>query len=59
MPKSLSGDFLNEYEIYEDLNDFNLVKKFMEGQMDDFNHTPGVVATNLVLFRDAIEHGEW
>lgn len=38
--------------------DFKALKAYMEIQLEDYNLTPGVVPMNLVLFRDAIEHGE-
>ncbi|CAI5672498.1 unnamed protein product [Oreochromis niloticus] len=50
------GDFMSESSVYEDLQDLKSLKKFMETQQEDYNLTPGVVPTNLVLFRDAIEH---
>lgn len=50
------GDFMSESSVYEDLHDMKSLKKFMETQQEDYNLTPGVVPTNLVLFRDAIEH---
>lgn len=52
----LSGDFLGESHIYEDLLDIKGLKKFMETHLEDYNLTPGVVPMRLVLFRDAIEH---
>lgn len=51
-----TGDFLNEFHMYEDLRDLNTLKAFMETQLDDYNQTPGLVPMSLVLFRDAIEH---
>lgn len=30
----------------------------MEDQLEDYNMTPGVIGMELVLFKDAIEHGE-
>ena len=42
--------------VYEELQDIDALKKFMETQLDDYNHTPGAVSMTLVLFRDAIEH---
>lgn len=51
-----TGDFLNEFHMYEDLRDLNTLKAFMESQLDDYNQTPGLVPMSLVLFRDAIEH---
>lgn len=47
---------MSESSVYEDLHDMKSLKKFMETQQEDYNLTPGVVPTNLVLFRDAIEH---
>jgi len=44
--------------VYEDLLDFKALKVHMENQLEDYNLTPGVVPMSLVLFRDAIEHGE-
>lgn len=52
-----TGDFMKEGEVYEDLADFSVLKKFMENQLEDYNMEPGVIPMNLVLFRDAIEHG--
>lgn len=47
---------MNEPSIYEDLQDINNLKKFMQTQLEDYNETPGLVPMNLVLFQDAIEH---
>ena len=47
-----------EVPIYEDLQDFTALKKFMEDALEDYNTTPGVIAMDLVLFRDAIEHSK-
>ena len=54
-----SGDFLNPNFVYEDLTDFSLLKKYMEEQLEDYNMTPGVINMELVLFKDAIEHGKF
>ena len=43
--------------VYEDMMDFKALKKYMEDQLEDYNMEPGVIAMDLVLFRDAIEHG--
>ena len=43
--------------MYEDLMDFKALKKFMEDQLEDYNMEPGIIPQDLVLFRDAIEHG--
>ncbi|XP_060775597.1 dynein axonemal heavy chain 2 [Neoarius graeffei] len=50
------GDFLKDSRVYEDLQDFQSLKGFVESQLEDYSLTPGVVPMNLVLFRDAIEH---
>lgn len=44
--------------IYDDILKFAELKKFMEEQLEDYNMEPGIIAMDLVLFRDAIEHGE-
>ena len=43
--------------IYEDIQDIAHLKKFMVDTLDEYNNTPGVIQMDLVLFRDAIEHG--
>ena len=47
----------DEKPVYEDIDNFQELKAFMEGRLDMYNKEPGNVAMNLVLFRDAIEHG--
>uniref|UniRef100_A0A3P9PK94 Dynein axonemal heavy chain 2 n=1 Tax=Poecilia reticulata TaxID=8081 RepID=A0A3P9PK94_POERE len=49
-------DFMGSVGGYEDIVDMKNLKKFMETQLIDYNHAPGVVHMDLVLFRDAIEH---
>ena len=44
--------------VYEDIQDVNGLKRHMMETLEDYNNTPGVVQQDLVLFRDAIEHGE-
>ena len=44
--------------MYEDLTDFKALKTFMENQLEDYNMEPGVISMDLVLFKDAIEHGK-
>ena len=56
-PLHYPGDFMKDGEVYEDLSDFAALKKYMEDQLEDYNMEPGVIPMNLVLFRDAIEHG--
>ena len=52
------GDFLRvDNAVYEDIIDFKQLKSFMEGSLEDYNNTAGVIAMELVLFKDAIEHG--
>lgn len=48
---------MNDSSVYEDLQDRNNLKKFMQTQLEDYNEMPGLVPMNLVLFQDAIEHG--
>jgi len=43
--------------VYEDITDFKKLKSFMENNLEDYNNEPGFIAMDLVLFRDAIEHG--
>ena len=44
--------------IYDDIVKFHELKKFMEERLEDYNMEPGIIAMDLVLFRDAIDHGE-
>ncbi|KAI4461456.1 dynein heavy chain [Holotrichia oblita] len=50
------ADFVNPYNIYEDLVDPMALRKYLELQMEEYNVSPGVVRMDLVLFRDAIDH---
>ncbi|KYM82700.1 Dynein heavy chain 2, axonemal [Atta colombica] len=50
------GNFMNAWNIYEDLPDIGSIRRYVEEQMDEYNVSPGVVHLDLVLFRDAIEH---
>ena len=43
--------------MYEDIDKFNELKKFMEEKLEDYNMEPGIIGMDLVLFKDAIEHG--
>jgi dynein heavy chain len=53
----LFGDFIHEPNVvYEDIDNFQSLKKFMEDKLEDYNMEPGVIGMNLVLFKDAIEH---
>ncbi|XP_063712783.1 dynein axonemal heavy chain 2-like isoform X4 [Symsagittifera roscoffensis] len=52
----LFGDFVNPSQVYEDFEEPKPLKDFMDLQLDEYNTSPGVVAMDLVLFRDAIEH---
>ena len=47
---------MKEGETYEDIVEFKTLKTFMEERLEDYNMEPGVIAMDLVLFRDAIEH---
>lgn len=48
---------MNPDQIYEDLVDFSKLKNQMEKTLVDYNEFPGQVPMDIVLFRDAIEHG--
>lgn len=48
---------MNNDQIYEDLVEFPKVKNQMEKTLLDYNEFPGQVPMDIVLFRDAIEHG--
>nr|XP_049696661.1 dynein axonemal heavy chain 2 [Helicoverpa armigera] len=52
----LFGHFLNPYEVYDDMNDPDALRKYITNQMEEYNSCPGVVKMDLVLFKDAIEH---
>ena len=43
--------------VYEDIQDISQLKKHMSDTLEEYNNTPGMVEQDLVLFRDAIEHG--
>ena len=48
---------MNVNNVYEDIQDITQLKKHMNDTMEEYNNTPGMVEQDLVLFRDAIEHG--
>ncbi|XP_011309286.1 dynein heavy chain 2, axonemal [Fopius arisanus] len=50
------GNFMNPWNIYEDLSDTAAVRRFIGMQMDEYNTFTGVVKLDLILFIDAIEH---
>lgn len=50
------GHFMSQYGNYEDLNNKEALRKYMEVQMEEYNASPGVVRMDLVLFWDAIVH---
>ena len=49
---------MNPDQIYEDLIDFPKLKNQMEKTLVEYNEFPGLVPMDIVLFRDAIEHGK-
>lgn len=49
------GDFISA-TYYEDLNDPITLRNFMYSQLDEYNNSPGIIGTDLVLFNEAIEH---
>ncbi|XP_076323890.1 dynein axonemal heavy chain 2-like [Tachypleus tridentatus] len=50
------GSFMNEQGIYEDIQNFQTLKNHLEVKLEEYNLMPQVVAMNLVLFQDAVEH---
>ena len=56
-PPFSAGDYIHVDNVYEDITDAAALKKFMQDMLEEYNSTPGVVGMDLVLFRDAIEHG--
>lgn len=50
------GNFLNTQGIYEDLADYDKLRRYLEEQVEEYNSTPGVVYLDLVLFKDIIIH---
>ena len=53
-----SGDYMNKDLLYEDITDIAALKKCMNNYLQEYNNSPGVVPMDLVLFRDAMEHGQ-
>ena len=45
-------------QVYEDIPDIVALKKHMRDTLEEYNNSPGVIRMDLVLFRDAIEHGK-
>jgi hypothetical protein len=50
---------MNPDQIYEDIFEFPKLKTQMERNLVDYNEFPGQVPIDIVLFRDAIEHGKY
>jgi len=48
---------MNNEEVYEDIINAAALKKKMKDLLNEYNNSPGVVRMDLVLFRDAIDHG--
>ena len=48
---------MNADNVYEDIQDRVALKRHMSEVLDEYNNTPGVIHMDLVLFKDAIEHG--
>ena len=44
-------------QVYEDITDTTVLKNSMAALLKEYNGLPGVLLMDLVLFRDAIEHG--
>ena len=51
------GDYASPTMVYEDITDIGSLKRLMAEKLEDYNDSPGVVRMDLVLFRDAIDHG--
>ena len=49
---------MNKDLLYEDITDIAALKKCMNNYLKEYNNSPGVVPMDLVLFRDALEHGQ-
>ncbi len=54
---SVPGDYMSLDLVYEDVTDITKLKKHMVDVLEEYNGSPGVVNMDLVLFKDAIEHG--
>ncbi|XP_039277425.1 dynein heavy chain 2, axonemal [Nilaparvata lugens] len=50
------ANFLNPYQMYEDIHDMQKLRLFLEEKMEEYNMSPGKVKVDLVLFKDAIDH---
>lgn len=50
------GHFMSAYNQYEDLIDQKALRKYLEVQMEEYNASPGVVRTDVIMFLDAIVH---
>ena len=51
------GDYGSADGVYEDIQDLAVLKRTMVQYLREYNDLPGVVSMDLVLFKDAIEHG--
>lgn len=51
-----AGEFCNQNNIYEDILDLTILRKFLNNLLADYNLKPGIVPLDLVLFQDAVEH---
>ncbi len=59
VPLVSSGDYMREDNpVYEDIEKLPELKNFMEEKLEDYNMEPGIIGMDLVLFKDAIDHGE-
>ncbi|XP_049764343.1 dynein axonemal heavy chain 2 [Schistocerca cancellata] len=50
------ADFISSYGFYEDITDLAALRRHLEGQIEEYNVTPGVARVDLVLFKFAIQH---
>lgn len=49
----MSGDL-----IYQDIDNMNALKQHMAQVLEEYNSTSGMSFVDLVLFKDAVEHGK-
>lgn len=50
------GDFLNQYSLYAEAKEIDVLQSNVYRQMEEYNSSPGVVHVDLVLFKEALHH---
>ncbi|KAL3313636.1 Dynein heavy chain 2, axonemal [Cichlidogyrus casuarinus] len=48
--------FMHPSFLYEDVQNVDKLRTFLNNTLDEYNNTPGTARIELVLFRDAMEH---